>query len=187
MPDAPARRRAHAHFFGAVAKIQLEDCVRRLDWSLFAQEGSIMQAVCTTGLFCTVGKLSHGRRPAWLMGKHEDECVFIEKRLDAVQPHALVRVTSLNSYNNVLQNVELSEEDEETSQGLILVFPRKRSSFDEVLLLVLRFTGNGPAERCVCVFVSTNLSKCISIDCMKDHYCDTCKISQVCSKCIHIE
>lgn len=66
-----------------------------------------MQAVCTTGLLCTVGKLSHGRLPAWLMGKYEDECVFIEKWLDAdcpavlAQPLVLVSVTSLNSYNNV--------------------------------------------------------------------------------------
>ncbi len=38
-----------------------------------------MQAVCTTGLLCTVGKLSHGRLPAWLTGEYDGECVFIEK------------------------------------------------------------------------------------------------------------
>lgn len=57
-----------------------------------------MQAVCTTGLLCTVGKLSRGRLPAWLAGE------FIEKQLDAdcpavlAQPLLLVSVTSLNSY-----------------------------------------------------------------------------------------
>lgn len=66
-----------------------------------------MQAVCTTGLLCTVGKLSHGRLPSWLTGEYDDECVFTEKWLDAecpavlTQPLVLVGVTSLNSYNNV--------------------------------------------------------------------------------------
>ncbi len=66
-----------------------------------------MQAVCTTGLCCTVGKLSHGRLPGRLTGEYDDECVFTDKRLDAccsadlAQPLVLVSVTSLNSYNNV--------------------------------------------------------------------------------------
>lgn len=75
-----------------------------------------MQAVCTTGLFCTVGKLSHGRLPAWLMWEYDDECVFIDKWLDAVlaRPLVLVSVTSLNSYNNVRGNRVKWREDKVT-------------------------------------------------------------------------
>lgn len=70
-----------------------------------------MQVVCTTGLLCTVGKLSHGHLPAHLpgclTGGYKDECVFTETWLDAhcsavlAQALVLVSATSLNSYNNV--------------------------------------------------------------------------------------
>lgn len=97
----------NTHTSGAVTWLWLED--QRVDYtaSMFVRESSIMQAVCTTGLLCTVGKLSHGRLPASLTGEYADECVFIEKWLDAdcpavrAQPLVLVSVTSLNSYNNV--------------------------------------------------------------------------------------
>lgn len=86
--------------------------VSGLDRSVFIREGSIMQAVCTTGpLHC-------GKTLTWSSAcladrrEYDDECVFIDKWLDAdcsaalAQPLVLVSVTSLNSSNDVGEKIK---------------------------------------------------------------------------------
>lgn len=86
-----------------------------------------MEPVCTTGLLCAVGKLSHGRIPASLTVERGNECALIEKRPDADRlergPCVVEQVSTAPAMREGTQSEGADELTLKASKAAILQFP----------------------------------------------------------------